>query len=116
LKEKLGIDLSSKFQLANFALFPVRMADMWEAYDIMQELALGENKFKNEDESAFYEFIANCRNLLSNKYISIFCCEEHGKINNKLKILHCKNEGSFAYSLRELINREPTDIFKIMEL
>jgi len=114
LKEKLHIDLLSKFQLANFALFPVRMADMWEAYDIIQKLKIGENKFKNEDESVFYEFISNCKKLLSNEYIPIFCCEEHGKINNKLKILYCKNKGSFAYSLKELINRDPIDVFKIM--
>lgn len=115
LKEKLGIDLLSKFQLANFALFPVRMADMWEAYDIIQKLRIGENKFKNEEESAFYEFIANCKNLLSSKYLPILCCEEHGRINNKLKVLYCKNEGSFAYSLRELIKKEPFDVFKIMD-
>jgi len=115
LKEELNIDLSSIFQLANFALFPVRMADMWEAYDIIQEFRIGENKFKNIDESAFFEFIINCKKLLSNKYLPILCCEEHETINNKLKVLYCKNEGSFAYSLRELIKKEPVDVFKIMD-
>ena len=33
LKKELNIDLLSIYQLENFALFPVRIADLWEAYD-----------------------------------------------------------------------------------
>jgi len=117
LKKDLNIDLLSIYQLANFNIFPVKIADMWEAYNKIQELKIDDdNKFDNTDESSFYELILSCKKLLDKKYIPIPCCKEHQSISNKLEVLHCKNEGGFAYYMKELTNREAIELFKVLEV
>jgi hypothetical protein len=111
----LNIDLSNIYQLANFALFPAKMADIWEAYDIIQKLEIDDKKFDIAGESGFLELIENCKNILKNNISYISCCNQHGKIADKLEVLYCENIGSFAYYLKELTKREPIDLFKIEE-
>ncbi len=111
----LDIDLKNPFQLANFSMFPTVWADFWEVYDTIQQTKIANNDFNVSEESAFYEFMNKCKKLLSNKPHFISCCEEHGSINNKLELLYCKNEGSFAYYLKVFTQRETTDLFKILE-
>ena len=113
--KSLDIDLSNIYQLANFALFPSRMADLWEAYDIIQKLEIDDRKFDIAGESGFFELIVSCKNILKNDISDIPCCSEHGNINNKLEVLYCENIGSFAYYLKELTGREAIDLFKIQE-
>lgn len=112
----LNIDLSNIYQLANFALFPKRMADIWEAYDIIQKLEIDNNKFDIAGESGFFELIDSCQNILKGNITSVPCCSEHENIRNELEILYCENEGSFAYYLKELTGREAIDLFKPEEL
>jgi hypothetical protein len=111
--ESLKIDLTNIYQLTNFALFPTRMADMWESYDIIQKIKIEDNNFSFTDESAFYELISSCKKLLKRKLSLIPCCEEHGTIDNKFDILDCDNEGSLAFYLKELTQRKATDLFRI---
>lgn len=113
ITQRLNINFLSIYQLANFSLFPVRMADMWEAYIEIQKQKIKNNKFTNTDESVFYEFILNCKKILANKSFSVMCCEEHKTQNNMYEILYCKNQNSIAYYLRKLTKREPIDLFKI---
>ncbi len=112
----LDIDLSDIYQLANFALFPARMADIWEAYDIIQKLEIDNNKFDVAGESGFFELIENCKNMLRDDYSYIACCKEHGNVNNKLEVLYCENIGGFSYYLKELTGRESIDLFKVQEV
>jgi len=112
----LDIDLSNIYQLANFALFPKRMADIWEAYDIIQKLEIDNNKFDVAGESGFFELVENCKNILKDNVSTIACCSEHGNVNNKLEVLYCENEGGLAFYLKELTGREAIDLFKIEEL
>lgn len=109
----LNIDLSDIYQLANFALFPKRMADIWEAYDIIQKIELDNNQFDIAGESGFFELIESCQNILRDNITSIPCCSEHGIVNNKLEVLYCENEGGFAFYLKELTGRKAIDLFKV---
>jgi len=112
----LNIDLYSKYQLANFAIFPARMADIWEAYEIIQKIEIEEGKFDVAGESGFFELIDNCKNILKANVSTIACCSEHGNVNNKLEVLYCENEGGLAFYLKELTGRKALDLFKIEEL
>ena len=51
-----------------------------------------------------------------NKSFLVPCCKEHENKNTIHEILYCKNEGSFAYYLKELTQREPIDLFKLVEV
>lgn len=108
---ELNIDLTNIYQLANFALFPVRMADLWEAYERLQTVRVGNNRFTVADESAFYDFMGNCKKILSFRPFLIPCCEEHGAVE-KIKLSYCKNEDSFVYHLKELTQKEISELFK----
>ena len=114
--KSLNIDLTNIYQLANFALFPKKMADIWEAYDIIQKLEIDDNQFDIAGESGFFELIDSCKNILKDNISSIPCCSEHGNVNNKLEVLYCENEGGFAFYLKELTGREAIDLFKAEEL
>lgn len=92
------------------------MADIWEAYDIIQKLEIDNNKFDIAGESGFFELIDSCQNILKGNITSVPCCSEHENIRNELEILYCENEGSFAYYLKELTGREAIDLFKPEEL
>jgi len=114
--ESLGIDLKNSFQLANFSIFPFVWADFWEVYDTIQKTSIEDKDFNVSDELAFYEFMTKCKKLLSRKPHFIFCCEQHGYIDNKIELLHCRNSESFANYLRAYTEREPIDLFKIPEV
>jgi len=108
----LNIDLKNYFQLVNFSIFPSLWADVWEAYDKIQKTKVGENKFEFSDESAFYEFIENCKKILNKKDFFLPCCKVHGNLKNKRRVLHCPNEGGLAYYLKQMTGRSAFELFK----
>lgn len=111
----LNINITDYFQLAKLALFPVKMGDLWEIYAKIQKTKIDNKSFNVKDENGFYELIHNCKKLLNEKISFLPCCEEHGLVNNKATILYCENEGGTAYFLKELIQRDAFDLFKIQE-
>lgn len=111
----LKINLNDPLELAKLALFPSKMADLWEAYEKIQKSKIENMDFTNSQEITFYEFVEKCKKILDNKTSIIPCCEFHGIINNKAKILYCQTEGGFAYYIKELTGKNAFELFKIQE-
>jgi len=111
----LDVDLGSIFQLAIFSIFPFKWADLFDAYNKVQQSSFDGNEFETSDEIAFYEFVENCKNILNESVSDIFCCEEHG-VADKRDALMCPNEGGLGYYLERMTGRSPSELFKQQEV
>lgn len=108
--ESLNIDVKDPYLLVNLSIFPLVLADFWEAYDKITNTRVENNEFTTGLEQGFYSFIDNCRNFLN--YKEVLCCEKHGLVKNKEKALHCESPEGVAYLLKELTGRQAIDLFR----
>lgn len=112
----LNIDITDCFELAKLAIFPIKMGDLWDIYEKIKKIKIDDRNFNLNDEVGFYELIENCKKILNDKVSMLPCCDEHGIVNNKAKILYCENEGGTAYFLKALTQRDAYDLFRIQEV
>lgn len=107
----LKVDFKDIFTLARMVIFPENFYWVPELHNIVMDSSSGDNEFTYRDEAQFYHFIYRCNRLFIDSE-DVLCCEEHGCIDKRRKILKCSNEGSLAFTLKKMTQRPAYDLFR----
>ena len=109
---QMNLDWQDTFMFAKMIIFPKHFVQVRELYDTVMGFSVGENEYSYSDEATFYKFVVNCKNIL-NPAMKLPCCETHGFLEDRRKVLTCVEEGGLSFYLKSLTSRPATELFKI---
>jgi len=100
------------FLMAKMVLFPSEFYKLHEMYENFMNIVSKDRHFTYEDESQFYFFIQQIKNLFR-QGMPMHCCDEHGYIQDEYLFLSCDDEDSSANRIARMAKKDAYDVFQI---
>ncbi len=109
--------VNDDFLLAKLVIFPLCFSGIYSwSCEEMDDLKDNDN-FTLRQEAQFYKFTKNLRNLFKDrrrKSIPLYCCEEHGYIDDERSFLTCTNDDSCANKIFIMTQRKAYNVFELV--